>query len=212
MIAKELTEKQSKFFRCILDYASENGVFPSYQAIMDETWLTSKNGVYQYLQTLCEKKYLRRAGWGGYEIHPGKTYLIDAPEKPIPIRGIIAAGDMQQAVESDLVSLSIRDLFPDATEPYSLRVAGDSMQEAGIYDGDLVILDKTELNNGEVGAVLYNGQTTLKEVYSGEDEVVLYPKNKRHRPIHLKPDEFEKVQVLGRYVAHIHRGRVCYID
>ncbi len=212
MITKGLTEKQSRFFRFILRYLNEYGIYPSYQSIIDETWITSKNGVHQYLQSLYKKNYLQSGGWGEYELHPSKSFLVDSPENPIPIRGIISAGVMQEAVGSDLGSLSIRDLFPKAKTPFGLRVSGNSMEGVGIHDGDLVILDETELTNGMIGAVLYNGETTLKEVHFSEREIILYPKNKDHSPIIIAPDEFEEVTVLGRYVAHFHDGHIRYIE
>lgn len=210
MLTKELTKKQSRFFRHILDYAKEHGVFPSYQEIIDQTWITSKNSVYQYLQALYSKKYLQSTEWGGYELHPSKRYLINNAENPIPIKGIISAGEMQEAVESDLGSLSIRDLFSQAKSPFSVRVSGDSMKEVGIYDGDLVLLDDRKLTNGDIGAILYNGQTTLKEVHFGNN-VILYPKNRDYKPIEIQPNEFEQVTVLGKYIAHFHDGEIHYV-
>lgn len=212
MLTKGLTDKQSKFFNYLLDHAREHGHLPSYQAIIDETWVSSKNGVHQYFKALCEKKYLQSAGWGGYELHPSKQFLVDTPENPIPIRGVITAGAMQEAVETDLGSLSIRNLFPQAKSPYCVRVSGTSMEEAGIHDGDLVILDENELRTGDIGAILYNGETTLKEVHIDTDQVVLYPKSRSHKPIIIEPEEFEEIQVLGKYVAHFHEGRVMYIN
>lgn len=211
MITKGLTEKQSKFFQFILEYGREHGVFPSYRKIMEETWITSKNGVSQYLKYLCDKNYLQMTGWGEYNLHPSKQYLIDNPENPIPIRGMISAGTLLEAVDSDLGSLSIRNLFPKAKSPYCLRVSGDSMEEVGIFDGDLVILDEAELKSGDIGAILYNGETTLKEVHFN-DKVVLHPKNEEYEPIEIEPGEFEEVRVLGRYVAHFHDGQIQYID
>lgn len=212
MITQGLTEKQSKLFQYLLEYAKEHGHFPSYQTIINETWITSKNAVYNYFNTLVEKKYLRSTGWGDYELHPSKSYLVDNPENPIPIKGIIAAGAMQEAVESDLGSLSIRNIFPQASSPYCLRVSGSSMEEIGIKDGDLVILDEAELKNGDIGAVLYNDETTLKEVHITNKEVVLYPKSRKHSPIIIEPDEFEEIRVLGKYIAHFQDGKIKYIE
>lgn len=212
MITEDLTEKQGKLFRFIISYGKDHGTFPSYQTIVDETWIKSKNGVYQYLQYLYDKNYLRSKGWGGYELHPSKKHLINSDSDDIPIRGVITAGTMQEAVDVDMGSLSIRDLFPKAKSPFSVKVSGSSMEDIGIHDGDIVILDDSELQNGEVGAILYNGETTLKEVHISSDKVVLTPKSKSHSPIVLEPGEFEEIKVLGKYVAHLHNGRVCYID
>ncbi|MFH5883664.1 LexA family protein [Halalkalibaculum sp. DA3122] len=212
MITPGLTEKQSKLFNYILGYAKEHGSFPSYQTIIEDTWISSKNGVHQYLKVLYSKKYLISTDWGDYELHPSKKHFVNSPENPIPVKGVITAGVMQEAVESDLGSLSVRDLFPKAKSPYCVRVSGSSMEEIGIKDGDLVILDDSELQSGDIGAILYDGETTLKEVHIGNNEVVLTPKSKNHSPIVIAPDEFEEVKVLGRYVAHFNNGRIKYID
>ncbi len=212
MITQELTEKQSRFFRFLLDYLNNHGFYPSYQTIIDHTWIKSKNSVHQYLQALYSKRYLQSGGWGDYKLHPSKKFLIDSSENPIPIRGIIAAGMMQEAVDSDLGSLSIRDLFPKAKDPFGVRVSGSSMEEAGIYDGDLAILDDAALKNGDIGAILFNDETSLKEVYFNQKEIVLYPKNKNYSPIIIEPDEYEEIKVLGKYIAHFHDGRIRYIE
>ncbi|GAA5521143.1 repressor LexA [Aliifodinibius salicampi] len=212
MITKDLTNKQSKFFRHLLEYARDHGNLPSYQTIMEHTWITSKNGVHQYFKALCDKNYLQSTGWGGYELHPSKQFLVDSPENPIPIRGIITAGAMQEAVDTDLGSLSIRNLFPQAQSPYCVRVSGTSMEEAGIHDGDLVILDDSPITDGDIGAILYDGQTTLKEIRKSDRQVVLYPKSSNHRPIIIEPDEFEEIRVLGKYIAHFHDGKVRYVN
>ena len=212
MIYEDLTEKQARFFHFLIDFAKENGTFPSYQTIIDETWIKSKNSVYQFIQYLKEKNYLKASGSGGFELHPSKKYLITLGKDDIPIRGVITAGAMQEAVDVDLGSLSIRDLFPKAQSPFSVKVSGNSMEDIGIHDGDIVILDDSELQNGEVGAILYNDHTTLKEVHRSSDKVVLTPKSRHHSPIVLEPDKYEEVKVLGKYVAHLHNGRVQYID
>lgn len=79
------------------------------------------------------------------------------------------------------------------------------MIDAQINDGDYVLLSDDEIPNGAIGAVLYNGETTLKRVFRDPTGIRLVPENDAFDAIEIRPDLFEEVEVLGRYVGHLNK-------
>ena len=132
----------------------------------------------------------------------------EAAAYTIPIRGVIAAGALQEAVEADLGVISMETLFPDLHRIYALRVSGQSMHGVDIYDGDYVLLVDDDIPNGGIGAVLYNGETSLKRIFVDRQGLRLEPANPEYEDIFIHPDVFEEVKVLGRYVGHVNKDGI----
>ena len=202
-----LTRKQQEFFSFIVDYKNEYDVWPTYREIADHFGFKSPNSVTQNIQALLKKGYLVKRNDEEYDLPPEKRDLLDASQETegIPIRGLIAAGYLQEAVEADLGSITMSTLFPNLDKLFALRVSGFSMKDANIYDGDFVLLMDTELNNGEIGAVLYNGETTLKRIFWDENGLRLEAANEEYDDIFISPDVFEEVRIIGKYIGHVNR-------
>jgi repressor LexA len=199
MSRKKLTAKQHAFLQYIVEALHESGVWPTYRELVDHFDFRSPNSVTQNLQALHRKGYLRRDDSG---------YHLVLPEQKvpgIPVKGIITAGRLQEAVEADLGTITLETLFPDIDRLYAIRVAGDSMVGAGIEDGDYVLLMDDDIPNGGIGAVLYNGETSLKRVYYDTNGLRLEPANSQYSDIYIRPDVFEEVRILGRYAGHVNR-------
>jgi repressor LexA len=199
MSRKKLTAKQHAFLQYIVESLHENGVWPTYRELVDHFDFRSPNSVTQNLQALHKKGYLRRDDSG---------YHLVLPEQKvpgIPVKGIITAGRLQEAVEADLGTITLETLFPEIDRLYAIRVAGDSMVGAGIEDGDYVLLMDDDIPNGGIGAVLYNGETSLKRVYYDMNGLRLEPANSQYSDIYIRPDVFEEVRILGRYAGHVNR-------
>ena len=96
-------------------------------------------------------------------------------------------------------------LFPNLDQLFALRVSGFSMKDVDIYDGDLVVLMDTDVKNGDIGAVLYNGETSLKKIYWGSNGLRLEAANESYDDIIVEPDVFEEVRIIGKYIGHINR-------
>jgi repressor LexA len=196
-----------EFFDYIVNYRNEHDIWPTYREIADEFGFKSPNSVTQNLQALLNKGYLIRGDDNEYEINPRfDNGFQNRNASGIPIRGIIAAGLLQEAVEADLGNISMQKLFPDLEKTFALRVSGSSMTEAGINDGDFVLLVDNDIRNGDIGAVLYNGETTLKRVFFTSDGLRLEPANEAMSDIVIEPDIFEEVKIVGRYVGHVKRN------
>ena len=202
-----LTRKQQEFFSFIIDYKKEYNVWPTYREIAEHFSYKSPNSVTQNIQALLKKGYLIKKNDEIYDLPAEKKYSygIENEEVGIPIRGLIAAGFLQDAVEADLGSITMSTLFPNLEKLFALRVSGFSMKNAEIYDGDFVLLMDTELNNGDIGAVLYNGETTLKHIYWDENGLRLEAANEEYDDIFIAPDVFEEVRIIGKYIGHVNR-------
>lgn len=200
MSRKKLTAKQHAFLQFVEAHIREAGIWPTYREIIDHFGYRSPNSVTQNLQALYKKHYLTR-DQNGYHL----AYAVTGPHEGIPIRGIISAGRLQEAVEAHLGTITLDTLFPNLDRIFAIRVSGQSMKGADIQDGDYVLLIDDDIPNGGIGAVLYNGETSLKRIHYGPQGLRLEPANDEYVDIHIRPDVFEEVRILGRYVGHVNR-------
>ncbi len=200
MSRRSLTPKQRDFLGYLRSYITKNGEWPTYRDIIEHFDFRSPNSVTQNLQALFKKGFLKRDEFG-YELVGREARFAGA----IPVRGVIAAGGLQEAVESDLGSITLETLFPNLDRIFAIRVSGDSMIGADINDGDYVLLVDDDIPNGGIGAVLYDGETSLKYIYRERDGLRLEPANQDYDNIRITPELFEEVQILGRYVGHVNR-------
>ena len=202
-----LTRKQKEFFDFIIAYKKEHDVWPTYREIGEHFGYRSPNSVTQNIQALLKKGYLVKKNDEEYDLPPQKRELVGDSEfqSGIPIRGLIAAGYLQEAVEADLGRITMDTLFPNIDKLFALRVSGMSMRDTGIVDGDFVLLMDSDIRDGDIGAILYNGETSLKKIYYGDNGLRLEPANEEYDDIVVEPDVFEEVRVIGKYVGHVNR-------
>ena len=207
MSRKHLTSKQHSFLTYLKDYVKDNGVWPTYRELVDEFGYRSPNSVTQNLQALFKKGYLLKED-DGYQLTGVTTGGIQMQAAGIPIRGIITAGLLQEAVESNMGTITLETLFPNLDRLFAIRVSGQSMIGADINDGDYVLLIDDDIPNGGIGAVLYNGETSLKRIYQEKEGLRLEAANDEYPDVYIKPDIFEEIKVLGRYVGHVNRDGI----
>lgn len=177
--------------RLILDFIEkhiqEQGYSPSVSEIMLGIGYKSRGSVHRYIESLVTKGLLLR--------ETGKNRGLTLPEKPkIPLLGKIAAGMPIEAIpESEFMDFYER---LDCPGLYQLIVAGDSMIDAGIYDGDTVLIKETNsAPNGAIVVALIDGENaTLKRIYQRDGKVTLKAENPDYPPQHYTPD---RVQIQG---------------
>ncbi len=203
MPTNRLTEKQKEFVAFIRSYMeTHDGDWPTYKLISEQFGFKSPNSVTQNIKALLKKRVLVKYGVG-YE------FADSVPMRPsIPIKGIIEAGQLQEAVEANLGTITLETLFPNIDRVFALRVSGQSMVGADINSGDYVLLVDDDIPNGGIGAILYNGETSLKRIYMDRNGLRLEPANPLYDDIHIEPDIFEEVTVLGRYIGHVTRTAI----
>ncbi|BAY43108.1 SOS function regulatory protein, LexA repressor [Scytonema sp. HK-05] len=194
---ERLTEAQRELYEWLGEYIRVHQHSPSIRQMMQAMNLKSPAPIQSRLEHLRTKGYI--------EWNEGKARTIrvlQAIKQGVPVLGTIAAGGLiepfTEAVENvDLTSLSL----PPQT--YALRVAGDSMIEDSIVDGDLVFLrpvpEPDQVRNGTIVAARVDGHgTTLKRFYRLGDRITLKPANPKYNPIEVNAIQ---VQVQGSLVA-----------
>lgn len=205
MSRKKLTAKQHAFYKFLRGYVDDQNIWPTYREIVDYFGYRSPNSVTQNLQALEKKGYLRR-DQEGYHLVDRRPVMMQ--DQGIPVRGIITAGQLQEAVEANLGTITLETLFPNLDRIFAIRVSGQSMKGVDIQDGDYVLLIDDDIPNGGIGAVLYNGETSLKRIFHDEKGLRLEPANDEYPDIYIEPDVFEEVRILGRYVGHVNNGGI----
>lgn len=118
--------------------------------------------------------------------------------KKVPRLGTIACGEPIMAEEN----FEGYDNIPDFIDcDFSLTCKGDSMTNARIYDGDLVFIKlQPQVENGEIAAVMIDGETTLKRVYLENNQLILQPENSAYRPFVYVNEQINDVRILGKAV------------
>lgn len=194
---KKLTERQEKIFIFIQEYQQENGYPPTLREIGKKFDILSTFGVKRHLEALTKKGYLNILSNASRGISINKNEnesldLINYQEvnniSKIPIIGRVAAGSPITAEENVEGSIVIDPAFIKKDEDsFALKVKGDSMIEAGIFEGDLVIISpKAIVKNGDMIVARLEDEVTVK-IYENKNSVVkLIPQNKNYQTIIVK--------------------------
>lgn len=197
---QRITERQKK----ILDYIKESvrfkGYPPSVREIGKAVGLTSSSTVHSHLASLEEMGYIRRDPTKprAIEILDIDTIISKKEILSIPILGRITAGLPVLAVENIEDSFPIPlDFIGSQGDFFILTVEGDSMVEAGIHNGDYVIIrQQSTAHNGDIVAAMIGEEATIKTFYKESDHVRLQPENPAYEPIRTK-----FVRILGKVVG-----------
>jgi repressor LexA len=204
-----LTDRQREILDFIVDQQRERGYPPSVREIGEAVGLTSPSTVHSHLATLQRRGYLRRdptkprAIEVRYDPRSGAT-AERRPVQHVPLVGDVAAGTDVLAHENVEELLPIPADFCGDGQLFMLRVRGDSMIDAGILDGDFVVVrQQSEARSGDiVVAGIPGDEATVKTFTRSGRKVVLVPSNARMQPIELDPAD---VTVFGKVVTVLRR-------
>lgn len=194
-----MTEIREKILRFIRDFSSKNGYPPSIREIMRHFGFKSPRAVSFHLEKLEADGRLERHGKArGIRL---TKYLPDMAME-LPIYGIIPAGYPEQQTELNEGKLAIRPGLVSAgvsNNAYALRVKGDSMVGAKIFDGDLAIVEYRPAKNNDVVVALIDGSSTLKRLVQQGKQIFLKAENPKYPD--LVPAEELTIQgvVIGVY-------------
>lgn len=212
-----LTKKQRDLLVFINDYIQKTGSSPSFEEMKQGLELKSKSGIHRLINALVERGFLERL--------PNKARALEVKKLPdsasnnnnvtrlrtvaqsapsggedvgqVPLYGKIAAGTPIAAIQHEQDMLSMPMSMLGMQPCYALTIEGDSMVNAGIMDGDIVIIEKCDrANDGDIVVALVDGEeATLKRLRREVGTVVLMPENDSYEPIRLSP---ERVRIQGK--------------
>mgnify|MGYP001602803583 CR=1 FL=1 len=205
-----LTERQSQILEFIDQAIRDNGYPPTVREIGQAVGLNSPSTVHNHLNTLQDRGYLRRDPTKNraIEVHwdAGSGAVIDRrPVTHVPLVGDVAAGSGVLAAQNvEEVMPLPSDLTGDG-ELFMLRVRGDSMIEAGIFDGDFVVAkQQSTANPGEIVVAGIPGEEATVKTFNKEgSDIILEPANATMSPMKFMADSHpdEQVQIFGKVVT-----------
>ena len=217
-----LTRKQHELLCYINDHLGETGVSPSFEEMKEALDLKSKSGVHRLISALEERGFIRRlpnraralevmrmpekAVTGGNVVPLRAPAPAPAPANDVielPLHGRIAAGTPIEALQGT-ESLSVPAALLGPGEHYALEVAGDSMVEEGILDGDYALVRKTDIaRDGEIVVALVNNEEATLKTFRREGQMIrLDPANRNYDPQRYRPDQ---VQIQGKLAGLLRR-------
>ncbi|MDB5477113.1 MAG: SOS-response transcriptional repressor, LexA [Phenylobacterium sp.] len=226
-----LTRKQHELLMFIHERIQESGVSPSFDEMKDALGLASKSGIHRLITALEERGFMRRQAHRARALEviklpsqataaappkgraPFKPQLVDGgPDAPaaandtrdLPILGKIAAGTPIEAIQQERDRMPVPESLLGAGEHFVLEIQGDSMINAGILDGDFVVIRRTNAaNSGEIVVALVNGEeATLKRLRKKGASIALEAANPAYETRIFGPDQ---VAVQGKLVGLIRR-------
>jgi repressor LexA len=195
----DLTKRQKEIFDFIRRYADKTGYPPTVREIGKAVGLHSSSTVHAHLSNLEKIGLLRR--------DPSKPRAIELlfdrakrtimPGRGLPLVGQVAAGEPIVAEENIEEYIEIPDVIGGEDGDYILRVRGESMKDAGIFDGDYaVVRPAQEARDGEIVVALIGDEATVKRFFKEADHIRLQPENEAMEPIRTT-----EATVLGRVIG-----------
>lgn len=199
-----LTERQKEILNFIQEYVDFNGFPPTYREIGQKFQIVSTFGVKRHIDALVKKGYLNSSN------NLSRTLSLIINNDPvkkeetiieIPVVGRVAAGQPILAEENIEGNIVIdKNFLGSRTECFGLKVRGDSMINAGIMEGDLVIIQpQKDASNGDIIVALLEDEATMKRYSLVNNKIYLIPENEKYEPIII--DNNEDFSIVGKVIG-----------
>ena len=217
-----LTPKQYNLLIFINKTIKETGCCPSFDEMKNALGLKSKSGIHALIDALVERNFLRKLPHKARALEvirlpKLKPSSIIAEEKAkedalagstveIPLYGKIAAGTPIEAIANENEKINIPLNMIRGGEYYALTIEGDSMIEAGIMNGDTVIIKRcdTARNGDIVVALIDNNEATLKQIKKEGSDILLIPKNSNYETRRVSADRIKVQGILSSLIRNYH--------
>lgn len=193
-----LKKRQQEVLAYIRDCIRDGGTPPSSRELMAHFGFKSPRAVTDHLNTLERKGYINRPNRNARNIR------LSDPVSGIPILGAAPAGHPTEAVEDRIGTLDIDSLFGRQDDIFALRAKGESMKDAGILDGDYVVVRKQpRVPSGAIAVAYLDGEATIKRVRKTPAGYCLEPANSAFQPIYI--DRWTENFAIGGSVVGVIR-------
>ncbi len=190
---RKLEMKLDEVYNFTVDYIDSYGFPPSVRDICAMCDISSTATAYSYLKKLTERGLLNKSPMKKRAISVvGKPQCSDG--KSVPLIGAIRAGAPVFAVENFEEYIPLPEEFGNNPDRFALRVVGESMINAGIYDKDIIIVEKTSFaEDGDIVVALIDDSATVKTFYKRGGKIILHPENDT-----MSDMVFDNVSILGK--------------
>jgi repressor LexA len=210
---QELTPKQQEVLDAVAEWIRERGRPPTLRELAQRMRVSSTNAIRDHLRVLEGKGYLKREARLSRGLEVIRGGKADVPERPaplqgpsrelvaIPLVGRVAAGAPILAEENIEDTLYLDKFFVREGDLFALQVKGNSMINAGIFDGDYVFVrQQPDANRGEIVVALIGDEATVKTYYPENGQIRLQPENDAMQPIIIRRGDPE-VRIVGKVSA-----------
>jgi repressor LexA len=197
---KGLTARQEQVLEFVRSFMRTNGYPPTVREICSELDLSSPSTVHVHLANLERLGFIKR--------DPTKPRALDLikelrPSPPLPLVGRVAAGEPLLAEENIEELVDVPGFLRRSDDDFVLHVRGDSMADAGIFNGDYIVVhDQDTAENGEIVVALVGNEATTKRFYRDGKNVRLQPENDLYEPLVVPAAD---VHIVGRVVGVLRR-------
>ncbi|HUV30530.1 MAG TPA: transcriptional repressor LexA [Acidobacteriota bacterium] len=202
---EKLTDRQRAIFEHIRDQIVRRGQPPTIREIGEAFAIRSTNGVRAHLSALIRKGYIKKEEYISRGIELTREFARDIVR--VPLVGSVPAGVPIDAVENVESEFALDQSFLPRGEIFSLKVTGDSMKNAGILDGDVVVVKKQPTaQRGNIIVAVMNGEATVKRFFPQAKKIRLQPENDDFQPI-IVSRRTGDFKIVGRVVGLLRRIR-----
>lgn len=194
-----LTDREREIYNYILNAIKNEGYSPSVRDICNALNMKSTSTVHTYLERLERKGMIQKESGKSRTLRIENEGIHSSSTVRVPILGKVAAGMPILAVENyeGYIDFPRPNSNVTSNDMFALRIQGDSMIEAGILDGDLIVVEKrTTAEDGDIIVALVDDEATVKTFYREADCFRLQPENRAMEPIYVR-----ELLVLGKVVA-----------
>ncbi len=209
----QITERQEVILTFIQQYTEENGFPPTLREIGKQFGIASTFGVKRHLDALVKKGYLNIESNSSRAItmiknsNVEKEVVLDRNDifTKIPVIGRVAAGTPITAIENIEGNIVVDSSFIKKTQDsFALKVKGDSMINAGIFEGDVVIVSPaSEAFNGQTVVAMIDDEVTVKVFQKKNNKILLIPENDKYQPIEV--EKTKDFKLVGKVVGLVRR-------
>ncbi|MCP4677940.1 MAG: transcriptional repressor LexA [Deltaproteobacteria bacterium] len=200
-----LTKRQQMVLEFITLSISDRGYPPTLREIGSHMGIRSTNGVNDHLRALERKGYLKREDMKSRALRPVNLEMNPEVNNvvEVPVVGRVAAGEPVLAEQNIEETISVdRYFIGRQRDVFALKVHGDSMIDAGINEGDTILVRKQlHANRNEIAVVLIGDEATVKYYQPERDFIRLQPANDAYAPIIVRKEDFLPTQILGVVVG-----------
>lgn len=190
-----------KVYKYISEYTEHNGYAPSFREIAESLGIKSPSTIFYHINKLIECGKIKKDSFKNRTLQVSDRSRKLKEVTTVPVLGKISAGIPILAVENISDQLPLPGSLFNGNNMFSLTVKGDSMINAGILDGDLIIINQqSDAENGEYVVAMLDDEATVKTLYKEKNRIRLQPENDKYAPIYS-----DSVAILGKVIGLIRK-------